>query len=140
MAHGYVLEMVSCCLQRGGARAHCSSVHIKNVRSNNSFFRYIPNSIFLTPETEIGWEASLGDLEYDPTTQPVFDTGKDLSVPPFMDHPHVLGLSLYAKSTSKRSILASFAGKLWKDVAEAFAVRNAVKTHFGSVAGRKFSH
>ena len=58
----------------------------------------MPNSIFLTPETEVGWELSVAELQqkfgYDATTSEgkAFDTRKDISTPPFMDLSHVLNL------------------------------------------------
>jgi hypothetical protein len=74
----------------------------------------------------------LSELGYDPQAQPVFDTRKDISTPPFMQLNHIMGLMQHARDSRDRPLLAAFAGKLWPDVAEAFQARNAVKQYFGN--------
>ncbi|CAD7960736.1 unnamed protein product [Amoebophrya sp. A25] len=110
---------------RNGGRDHIFTFHYQDVF--RSWRKYIPHSIFLTPETEVGFELSISELGYDPTRQPVFDTRKDIVTPPFMEFKHVLGLLTFNRPIRARNIFASFAGKLWADVAEAYEVRSSMK-------------
>ncbi|CAD7964991.1 unnamed protein product [Amoebophrya sp. A120] len=117
-------------LKRNNGRDHIFTFHYQDVF--RSWRKFIPNAIFLTPETEVGFELSIDELGYDPLLQPVFDTRKDIVTPPYMEFKHVLGLLTFNKPLRARTIFCSFAGKLWQDVAEAYAVRNSVKEIFGA--------
>lgn len=47
-----------------------------------SWRKQIPKSVILTPETEVGFERSLGDFGLDQTRFPPFNALKDIVVPP----------------------------------------------------------
>eukprot|EP00971_Amphidinium_carterae_P166385 3297442-Amphidinium_carterae.1 len=120
--------------KRSGGRDHIFSMHYVDLFP--SWRKYIPNSIFLTPETEIGFERSLADFQVDSRWFPPFNPLKDLSVPPFISPKDILSFHQHSRASSEREHLACFAGKLWNDVTEAAAVRHAVKA-LGSLPGVK---
>eukprot|EP00438_Fugacium_kawagutii_P019707 Skav215085 [mRNA] locus=scaffold1068:30653:45574:+ [translate_table: standard] len=93
-----------------------------------SWRKRIPKSVVLTPETEVGFERSLDDFGLDQTRFPPFNPLKDIVVPPSLDGKR--------EALGSRSILASFAGKLWpaESVAEAAEVRDRVAA-LGSAPG-----
>lgn len=112
--------------QRAGGRDHIFSFHYIDLFP--SWRKRIPKSVILTPETEVGFERSLGDFGLDQTRFPPFNPLKDIVVPPYINLKDILGFHRHSKALGSRSILASFAGKLWdaESVAEAAEVRNRV--------------
>lgn len=110
---------------RTGGRDHVFSLHYRDLFAR--WRQLAPLSVFLTPETEVGWEASREDLALDPTAHPPFDPFKDIVVPCFLGLGHVLRLHRAARPLRQRSLLAAFAGKLWADVREAREVRARVR-------------
>lgn len=109
---------------RSKGRDHIFSFHYVDLFP--SWRQHIPHSIFLTPETEVGFERSREDFDLDPSSFPPFNTAKDLSVPPYLKMGDVLGFHRFAKPLLERQHLAVFAGKLWDDVAEAVTIRGQV--------------
>jgi len=109
---------------RSRGRDHIFAFHYVDLFP--SWRRHIPRSIFLTPETEVGFERSRSDFALDPASFPPFDPAKDLSVPPYLNMQDVLGFHRNAKPMAERKHLAAFTGKLWADVAEATEVRSRV--------------
>lgn len=83
----------------------------------------ISRSIFLTPETEVGFERSRSDFELDPLVRPPFNALKDFSIPPYLDVQDVLAFLRHSKPARDRKHLAVFSGKMWHDVEEAADVR-----------------
>lgn len=106
-------------------RDHIFSLHYVDLFTE--WRELAPLSVFLTPETEVGWEQSRGEFALDVATHPPFDPNKDVSVPPFMRLTHILNLHHHARPLAERSILIAFAGKLWADVEEAFEVRSHIR-------------
>jgi len=115
---------------RSGGRDHVFSFHYVDLFPG--WRRHIPSSVFLTPETEVGFERSLEDFSIDQTRFPPFSPTKDLSVPPFINMRDILGFHRHAKPVAGRAHLGFFAGKLWRDVAEAADVRGRL----AALAGR----
>lgn len=116
--------------ERTRGRDHIFSLHYVDLFSD--WRELAPLSIFLTPETEVGWEASRQEFALDPALHPPFDPYKDISVPCFVSLGHALHLHRAAKPLAERSLIAAFAGKLWADVHEAYVVRSRIKQHLGS--------
>ncbi|CAJ1433023.1 unnamed protein product [Effrenium voratum] len=110
--------------QRSGGRDHIFSLHYIDLFP--SWRKRIPRSVFLTPETEVGFERSLEEFGLDQNRFPPFNPLKDVVVPPYLNLRDVLGFQRHAKAVAARGLVASFAGKLWSDVAEAAEVRGKV--------------
>jgi len=111
-------------LARSGGRDHIFAFHYVDLFP--SWRRHIARSVFLTPETEVGFERSRADFALDQKSFPPFDPDKDLSVPPYINMQDVLGFHHHAKPMAERQHIAAFTGKLWADVAEATDVRGRV--------------
>lgn len=111
-------------LSRSGGRDHIFAFHYVDLFP--SWRQHIARSVFLTPETEVGFERSRSDFDLDQKFYPPFDPDKDLSVPPYLNMQDVLGFHRNAKPLAERKHLACFTGKLWADVAEATEVRGRV--------------
>lgn len=118
---------------RTAGRDHIFAIHYVNLFAG--WRELAPLSVFLTPETEVGWEQSRDDHAVDLAVHPAFDSRKDLAVPPFMRLSHVLELHRAARPLGERPLLAAFAGKLWADVHEAHDVRSRVKKNLGDKPG-----
>ncbi|CAK9075921.1 Probable glucuronosyltransferase Os01g0926400 (OsGT47D) [Durusdinium trenchii] len=112
--------------QQSGGRDHIFSFHYIDLFP--SWRKQIPKSVILTPETEVGFERSLGDFGLDQTRFPPFNALKDIVVPPYINLRDILGFHRHSKAMRSRSFVASFAGKLWdsESVAEAAKVRSQV--------------
>lgn len=111
-------------LARAGGRDHVFSFHYVDLFP--SWRQHIAHSVFLTPETEVGFERSRDDFDMDPSRFPPFNPAKDLSVPPYINMADVLTLHHAARAVGDREHLACFAGKLWTDISEAVDVRGRV--------------
>lgn len=118
---------------RTRGRDHIFAVHYVDLFPQ--WRKLVPLSVFLTPETEVGWEQSLSEFSPDQALHPPFDPHKDVAVPPFMQLGHVLELHHAAKPAGERSLIVAFAGKLWPDVKEAYEVRSRVRDQFGGKPG-----
>lgn len=110
--------------RRNGGQDHIFSFHYIDLFP--SWRKHVARSVFLTPETEVGFERSLEDFTLDQGNFPPFDPAKDLSVPPYLNMRDVLGFVRSARPLEQREHLAAFTGKLWQDVAEATDVRGRV--------------
>ncbi|CAE8616053.1 unnamed protein product [Polarella glacialis] len=109
---------------RSGGRDHIFSFHYVDLFPG--WRKHIPQSIFLTPETEVGFERSLEEFDVDQSRFPPFNPAKDMSVPPYINMRDILGFNQHARPLSEREHIAAFTGKLWVDVAEATEVRGRV--------------
>jgi len=109
---------------RSGGRDHIFTFHYVDLFP--SWRQHIPHSVFLTPETEVGFERSRSDFGLDQEIFPPFNSLKDFSVPPYINMRDILGLHLHARPVAQRKHVACFAGKLWQDVDEATSVRSRV--------------
>ena len=110
--------------QRSRGQDHIFSFHYIDLFP--SWRSHIPRSVFLTPETEVGFERSLDDFGPDQGRIPPFNPLKDIVVPPFINMKDILGFETHAKPMREREHLATFAGKLWSDIVEAADVRGKV--------------
>jgi hypothetical protein len=120
-------------LKRTGGRDHIFSFHYVDLFKD--WRKYIPHSIFLTPETAVGWEASVSSFSDLQREIPPFDTNKDISLPPTMDLDHVLGLLSGSLPLKHRDILGFFAGKLWPDIDESLRIRGGLKEKMANLPG-----
>lgn len=122
---------------RTRGRDHVFALHYRDLFAG--WRDLAPLSIFLTPETEVGWERSYREDDIpasrpgDSVTLPPFDSQKDIVVPPFMPLSHVLELNAAAQAPKERTLIAVFAGKLWADIREAHDIRNLLRLR---LAGR----
>eukprot|EP00929_Paragymnodinium_shiwhaense_P090161 TRINITY_DN50359_c0_g1_i1.p1 TRINITY_DN50359_c0_g1~~TRINITY_DN50359_c0_g1_i1.p1 ORF type:complete len:621 (+),score=135.33 TRINITY_DN50359_c0_g1_i1:131-1993(+) len=109
---------------RSNGRDHIFSFHYVDLFPG--WRSHIPHSVFLTPETEVGFERSLDDFDVDQLNFPPFSPAKDLSVPPYLNMKDILGFHSHSRPMAEREHVAVFAGKLWKDLTEAADIRGRV--------------
>ena len=119
--------------KRTGGRDHIFSFHYVDLFRD--WREHIPHSIFLTPETAVGWEAPVSSFGGAQLEIPPFNTNKDISLPPTMDLDHVLGLLSGSLPLKNRDILGFFAGKLWPDIDESLRVRGGLRETMSHLPG-----
>ncbi|KAF4726987.1 hypothetical protein FOZ62_008280, partial [Perkinsus olseni] len=95
------------------------------------FREKIPDSPILTPETEIAWERSVQDFPPE-ERQNAFNSHKDIAIPPLLEPSRIVPFATAARGLHEREIFASFAGKAWSDIREAYTVRRKMKEAFSA--------
>ncbi|KAF4707517.1 hypothetical protein FOZ63_025406 [Perkinsus olseni] len=96
-----------------------------------SFREKIPDSPILTPETEIAWERSVQDFPPE-ERQNAFNSHKDIAIPPLLEPSRIVPFATAARGLHEREIFASFAGKAWSDIREAYTVRRKMREAFSA--------
>jgi len=110
-----------------GGEDHIFSVHLPDLFAD--WRDTIPQSIFLTPETEVGFEESISKHKYHPHKYPPFNSLKDISISPPFDLQHAQVLSDNCLPLEKRNLFVGFSGKSWPDIDEA-EIRTRLKEAF----------